>query len=79
LEPVIFHGVGGVAAMEMQEDGLSDLDRYISKWKDALDNPDSRKITPFNRDTDFDDSKRLNPSTPVYSPFISHQSDTPWD
>lgn len=79
LEPVIFHGVGGVASIEAQEDGLSDLDRYINQWGDTLDSLEVRKITPFNRDSDFDECKRLVPDAPVYSPFISHQSNTPWD
>ena len=38
LEPVIFHGVGGVASIESQEDGLSAIDRYINQWADALEN-----------------------------------------
>ena len=79
LEPTIFHGVGGVAFMEEQEDGLSDIDRYINQWGDTLDSLENRKITPFNRDTDFDENKRLVANAPVYSPFISHQSNTPWD
>lgn len=79
LEPVIFHGVGGVAFIEAQENGLSSIERYIKQWGDTLDNLQSRKVTPFNRDTDFDESKRLTPDAPAYSPFISHQSDTPWD
>jgi len=65
--------------MEEQEDGLSDIDRYINQWGDTLDSLENRKITPFNRDTDFDENKRLVANAPVYSPFISHQSNTPWD
>lgn len=79
LQPVIFHGVGGVAFIEAQEDGFSDIDRYINQWSDTLDNLGSRKVTRFNRDSDFDESKRLVPDAPVYSPFISHQPNTPWD
>ena len=79
LEPIIFHGVGGVAFIEAQEDGLSDIDRYINQWGDTLDNLGNRKITPFNRNSDFDESKRLVPNAPAYSPFISHQTNTPWD
>ncbi|MCK5871338.1 MAG: NAD(P)H-dependent oxidoreductase [Methylococcales bacterium] len=79
LEPVIFHGVGGVAFIEEQENGLSKINRYINQWEVALNNISSRKITPFNQDTDFDESKRLQPNAQVYSPFISHQSNAPWD
>jgi len=79
LEPIIFHGVGGVAFIEAQEGGLSDIDRYINQWGDTLDNLGNRKITPFNRNSDFDESKRLVPNAPAYSPFISHHSNTPWD
>jgi NAD(P)H dehydrogenase (quinone) len=79
LEPTIFHGVGGVAFIEEQKDGLSGIDRYINQWGDTLDSLGNRKITPFNQDSDFDESKRLVPNAPAYSPFISHQSNTPWD
>jgi NAD(P)H dehydrogenase (quinone) len=79
LEPVIFHGVGGVASIEGKEDGLSDIDRHINQWGDMLDSLENRKITPFNQDSDFDESKRLVSNASVYSPFISHQSNTPWD
>ena len=79
LEPVILHGVGGVASLEVQEDGLSEVERYMNQWEDVLGGLGSRKVTPFNRDTDFDESKRLVPDAPVYSPFVSHKSNTPWD
>jgi len=74
LEPAIFHGVGGVASIEQHENGMSDLDRYKKHWTDTLNSIDAQKAIPFNRDTDFDESKRLVPDAPVYSPFISHQS-----
>lgn len=79
LEPVIFHGVGGVAFIEKQENGLSEINRYFTQWEKTLDNINNRKVTPFNRDTDFDKNKRLKPSAPAFSPFISHQPNTPWD
>lgn len=78
LTPVIFHGVGGVAFIEDQEDGLSSIDRYTQLWGDTLDRLEGRKVIPFNKDTEFDESKRLVSGAPVYSPFISHQSNTPW-
>ena len=78
LQPAIFHGVGGVASMEKHEDGFSDLDRYIDQWKNTLDNIESRNLIPFNRDSDFDDSKRLKTNAPVYSPFVSHKSNATW-
>lgn len=79
LEPVIFHGVGGVAFIEAQEDGLSSIDRYIIQWSETLDDLESRQTTPFNRDHEFDEHKKLLPDATAYSPFISHQSNTPWD
>ena len=78
LEPVIFHGVGGVASIEQQEDGMSDLDRYLDQWAHTLDNIESRKAVPFNRDGDFGDDKRLLEGAPVHSPFVSHVSRSPW-
>ncbi len=79
LEPVIFHGVGGVASIEQHEDGLSDLDRYINHWSHTLDGIENRDVIPFNRDDDFDDSKKLKADAPVYSPFVSHKSNSSWD
>ena len=79
LIPVIFHGVGGVAFIEDQEDGLSSIDRYTQQWGDTLEHLEARKVIPFNKDTEFDENKRLLSCAPVYSPFISHQSNAPWD
>ncbi len=75
LEPVIFHGVGGVASMEQHEDGLSDIDRYFRQWGETLADIESRSKIPFNQDTDFDERTRLVEGAPVYSPFIAH---APW-
>lgn len=46
-EPTVFHGVGGVAFIEEQKDGLSGIDRYINQWGDALNRLGKRKITPL--------------------------------
>jgi len=78
LEPVIMHGIGGVASIESHEDGMSDLDRYEQVWKSALDQSDSRNVVPFNADSDFGENKRLNPASPAYSPFISHNRSELW-
>ena len=72
LEPVIFHGVGGVASIESDRDGISDLDRFCQEWSTILTELDSRPIIPFNRDEHFDNSKQLKPGAPVYSPFVAH-------
>lgn len=79
LVPVIFHGVGGVAFIEDHEDGLSSVDRYTRQWSDTLGDLEDRNTIPFNKDIEFDESKRLVSDASVYSPFISHQSNTPWD
>ena len=78
LEPVILHGIGGVASIEAHEDGMSDLDRYEETWKAVLSEVDRRRAVPFNADTDFDARKRLTPDAPSYSPFISHQKIGLW-
>lgn len=74
LEPAIFHGVGGVAFIEQQQGGISSIDRYMDRWAEVLDNIETRKIIPFNKDNEFDQRKRLKADAPVYSPFISHRS-----
>ena len=79
LAPVVFHGVGGVASIEAEEGGLSDIDRYKRDWEETLVNIHDRSIVPFNRDTDFDESKRLRPDAPAYSPFVSHTEHSLWD
>ena len=70
LQPQIFHGVGGVAFIENNEDGLNTIDVYLEQWKHILDTLDSRPHVPYNSDDDFDHSKRLKPDAPDYSPFI---------
>lgn len=70
LEPEVFHGVGGVAYVEGHEGGLSTLEANFNTWTEALGALSARPLIQYNRDTDFDDSKRLVSGAPVYSPFI---------
>jgi len=72
LVPEVFHGVGGTAFMEGRERGLSTLDVYTERWSKALTKLSSWPAVKYNPDSDFDESKRLIPSAPVYSPFIRH-------
>ncbi|MEE9315177.1 MAG: NAD(P)H-dependent oxidoreductase [Rhizobiaceae bacterium] len=78
LEPVIMHGIGGVASIEAHEDGMSNLDRYEANWKAALSDLNKRTVVPFNVDSDFDENKRLHPTSPSHSPFVSHKRATLW-
>lgn len=78
LEPVILHGIGGVASIEAHEDGMSDLDRYEAEWEAVLSNLGARKVVPFNSDDDFGENKRLKPTATSYSPFVSHDKSTLW-
>ena len=48
LEPVILHGIGGVASIEQHEGGKSDLDRYEENWKGALSGLSTRRVVSFN-------------------------------
>ena len=73
LQPSLFHGVGGVASIEEHEDGISDLDRYAMGWEKTLGDLENHPAIMFNRDDDFDETKRLKRDAPVYSPFIAHQ------
>ena len=75
-QPEIFHGVGGVAFIEGQEDGLSTLELYSGRWEGALETLHSRPVVQYNRDEDFADTKRLVADAPVYSPFV-RQSNNP--
>lgn len=75
LEPVVFHGVGGVSFIENHEDGLSPLDSFKTQWAGALQALTSRSRVPYNRDTDFDETKRLKAAAPAYSPFIRQTKD----
>ena len=75
LEPEIFHGVGGVAFVEGHETGLSTLDTYSNRWAAALETLSSRPLVQYNRDHDFDETKRLVSGAPVYSPFVRHMPD----
>lgn len=78
LEPIIMHGIGGVASIEAHEDGMSDLDRYETNWKAALSDLNKRTVVPFNADSDFDENKRLHPTSPSHSPFVSHKRAKLW-
>ena len=75
LQPEILHGVGSTAFMEGCEGGLSTLDAYADRWTSALETLTSRPLVPYNRDNEFDETKRLLPDAPVYSPFIRHKRD----
>ncbi len=74
-EPEILHGIGGVAFVEGHEDGLSAMDTYSNRWAMTLETLSSRPLVPYNRDSDFGETKRLKPDAPVYSPFIRHTPD----
>ena len=78
LVPVIFHGVGGVAFIEEEQDGLSSIDRYINEWSDILKGIHGRTVIPFNQDEDFNEQLRLKDDAPCLSPFISHESNELW-
>ena len=75
FEPEIFHGVGGVAFIEGHEGSLSTLEAYSNRWAETLETLSSRPLIQYNRDTEYDDTKRLVPGAPVYSPFIRHEPD----
>jgi NAD(P)H dehydrogenase (quinone) len=72
LQPEIFHGVGGVAFIEGNEGGLTTLEAYSNQWTDSLETLASRPVVQYNRDEDFDESKRLVSGAPVYPPFVRH-------
>jgi NAD(P)H dehydrogenase (quinone) len=73
-EPEILHGVGGVAFIEGHETGLSMLDTYTNRWAATLGSLDTRPLIPYNSDDEFDQTKRLVPGAPVYSPFIRQRT-----
>ena len=75
LQPEVFHGVGGVAFIEDNEEGLNTLEQYSNRWKSALDALSTRPAVPYNRDNEFDEAKRLIAEAPVFSPFIRHNRD----
>jgi len=76
FHPEIFHGVGGVAFIEGNEDGLSTLEAYSNRWKESLETLSSKPLVRYNRDEDFDEAKRLVSDAPVYSPFVRHIPDS---
>jgi len=75
FEPEVLHGVGGVAFIEGNESGLSTLDTYSKRWAAVLETLSSRPVIAYNRDHDFDETKRLVSGAPVYSPFVRHRPD----
>lgn len=75
LQPEVFHGVGGVDFIEGNRDGLNKLEIYSNRWTEVLGSLTSRPGVQYNCDEDFDETKRLVPSSQVYSPFIRHKPD----
>jgi NAD(P)H dehydrogenase (quinone) len=73
LKPEILHGVGSTAFMEGREGGLSTLDAYSNRWTSALLEIASRPLVSYNKDSDFDERKRLLEDAPAYTPFIRHK------
>ena len=74
-QPEIFHGVGGAAFIEGSEGGLSTLETYSGRWKETLETLSSRPLIRYNRDEDFDETKKLVSDAPVYSPFVRQKPD----
>ena len=74
-QPEVFHGVGGVAFIEGNEDGLNTLEIYTNRWKETLASLPSRELVRYNHDSEFDERKRLVAGAPVYSPFVRHNPD----
>jgi NAD(P)H dehydrogenase (quinone) len=72
LQPKILHGVGGVDFIEGHEGGLSTLETYSNSWAEALETLSTRPSVKYNRDEEFDETKRLMSDAPVFSPFIRH-------
>ncbi len=79
LAPAIFHGIGGVSFVEGHEGGTSGVDLYKQKWVEQLMHLSDRPIVPYNRDSEFDDRKRLLSDASSYSPFISHAPANLWE
>ncbi|MEM7750708.1 MAG: NAD(P)H-dependent oxidoreductase [Pseudomonadota bacterium] len=78
LVPAIFHGIGGVSFVEGDEDGTSGVELYKQHWADQLNNLSGRPTVPYNRDSEFDDTKRLVEGASEYSPFVSHTPNNLW-
>ena len=78
-QPEVFHGVGGVAFIEGNEDGLNTLQTYTNRWKESLGSLPARALVPYNRDAEFDENKRLLPDAPVYSPFVRQNPESSGD
>ncbi|MEE9336049.1 MAG: NAD(P)H-dependent oxidoreductase [Granulosicoccaceae bacterium] len=76
LEPQVFHGVGGVAFIENHEGGLNTLEAYSNRWTETLEAVSSRPRVKYNRDEDFDETKRLVSGASVYSPFVRHSKNS---
>lgn len=72
LQPEILHGIGSATYLEAGEDGVNSLDVLAERWRATLRNIETRSRVAYNRDCDFESSKRLRPEAPELSPFISH-------
>jgi NAD(P)H dehydrogenase (quinone) len=73
LQPELMHGVGGVDFMGAKSGELSTGEAYLSHWRETVETLRTREVLPFNVEEDFDETQRLKPGAPEYSPFVRHQ------
>ena len=79
MTPKIFHGIGGVSFVEGHEGSTSGADHYKQRWVEQLTKLPGHPLVPYNRDSEFDDKKRLVPEAESHSPFVSHAPVDLWD
>ncbi len=72
LEPVLVHGIHGYHRGEGRTDMEGRLQEVLERQAEVIAGFEERPRMVFNADADFDDTGRLDPNAPSYSPFIRH-------
>ncbi len=70
LEPLLLHGVHGYFEGEEKLALEARLEAALHEQMAIMRDVESRRVLPFNPDTDFDEAGRLRPGAPSHSPFI---------
>jgi NAD(P)H dehydrogenase (quinone) len=73
LEPKLITGVRGGYFGADAADQDRHLDAQLQAHRNWPSELDGRPVIPFNSADDWDESRKLKPDAPVYSPFIRHR------
>jgi hypothetical protein len=72
-EPLTLHGIGGVGFIEGDARAEAVVQTSASRWADYFKHIDDAPLIRHNKNSDFDETGRLQPDAESYSPFNRHE------